>query len=161
MTDDQVVTAANLVFETSGHFQLDQDRLRHFLLYLEDLLHKVVAFGIEIRIDLEDGLLVLHGIKHKRTVAARDEIFLFADALHQRVHGDLEAVFQNLLLHLELLSRAFLLSLDQVLELHLALVDVFIRQAVLLSNESSLAADRLRVVLSSLCSVLFLRLLLN
>ena len=161
MTDDQVVTAANLVFETSGHFQFDQDRLRHLLLDLEDLLHEVVAFGIEIGIDLEDWLLVFHGIEHDGAVAARDEIFLFADALNQRVHRDLEAVFQNFLLHLELLSRSLLLSLDQVLELNFALVDVFICQAVLLPDKGFLAADRLLIVLSCLCSVLFLRLLLN
>ena len=62
VANDQVVTTANFVFETSSHFQLDQDRLRHFLLDLENLLHEVVAFGVEIGIDLEDGLLVLHGI---------------------------------------------------------------------------------------------------
>lgn len=161
VANDQVVATANLVFETASHFQLDQDRLRHLLLNLEDLLHEVVAFGVEVGIDLEDGLLVLHGVEHNGTVAARDEVFLFADALYQGVHRDLEAVFQNFLLHLELLPGAFLFSLDQVFELDLALVDVFICQAVLLPDKSFLAADRLHVVLSCLRSVLFLRLLLN
>ena len=155
------MATANLVLEAPGHFQLNQDRLRHFLLYLEDLLHEVVAFRIEIGIDSEDRLLVLHGVEHNWTVAARNDVFLFANALHQRVHGDLEAVFQNFLLHLELLPGALLLSLDQVFELNLALVDVFICQAMLLSNKGPLAADRLHVVFLCLCSVLFLRLLLN
>ena len=59
MTNDQEVSATDLVFEAARYLDLDKDGLWQPLLDLNDLLHEIVAIWVELLVDLEGGLLDL------------------------------------------------------------------------------------------------------
>ena len=83
MADNEVVATGDLVFEATGDPELDQNSLWKLVLNLDHLLHEVVAFWVDLGIDLEDRLFDPLRVEYDRSVAARDDILLLSDTFDQ------------------------------------------------------------------------------
>ena len=100
--DEKEMATANLVFQTSHSFNLDQDCLRDLVLLSMQLFHNFVPFRIQIRIDLENWLLYLLGIKNDRSITIRNDFFLSSDLVDKRCNVLIEALIEHFFFHLEL-----------------------------------------------------------
>ena len=99
--DEEEMATANLVFQTSYSFNLDQDCLWDLVLLSMQLFHNFVPFRIQIRIDLENWLLYLLGIKNDRSITIRNDFFLSSDLVDKRCNVLIEALIEHLFFHLE------------------------------------------------------------
>ena len=147
MNNDQKVAAADFVLEAAGDLDLDQDCLRELLLDLDDLLDKFGALRVQLRVDFVDRLLNLLAVENQGSVAAHDHILLLLHTLDERLDGGLEAFFEHLFLHLELLLGAGLLPSDKIIQVFLSLGQVRNGAAVLVDDKLLLTFNELVVCL--------------
>ena len=85
------------------------------------LFHDFVPFRVQIRIDLENRLLYLLGIKNDRSITIGDDFLLPPDLVDERRNVLIEALIEHFFLHLELAFGQSLLLFDNLLNLLLAL----------------------------------------
>ena len=62
MTDDEIVTTTDLIFETTRDSHLDKNRLWELVLNLDHRLHKLMTVRVELWINLENWLLDSLGV---------------------------------------------------------------------------------------------------
>ena len=85
------------------------------------LFHDFVPLRVQIRIDLENRLLYLLGVKNNRSITIRDDFLLPSDLVDERCNVLVEAFVEDLFFHLELTLGQSLLLFDNLLNLLLAL----------------------------------------
>ena len=85
------------------------------------LFHDFVPFRVQIRIDLENRLLYLLGVKNDRSITIGDDFLLPSDLVDERCNVLIEALIEHFFFHLELPLGQSLLLFDNLLNLLLAL----------------------------------------
>ena len=81
------------------------------------LFHNFVAFRIQIRIDLENRLLYLLGIKNNWSITIRNDFLLSSDLVNECSNVLIKALIEHFFFHLELTFRKSLLLFDNLLNL--------------------------------------------
>ena len=85
------------------------------------LFHDFVPLRVQIRIDLENRLLYLLGVKNDRSITIRNDFLLPSDLVDERCNVLVEAFVEHFFFHLELTLGQSLLLFDNLLNLLLTL----------------------------------------
>ena len=101
--EEEVVATADLVLQAPHSSQLDKDRLWKLILFFIQFFHILVALRVKLRVNVEDGSILLLRVEHDGTVAARNDVLLLLNTLDQGLNGGSEARSKPLFLHLEFL----------------------------------------------------------